>query len=117
MSKFYILVHNIEKLRKEIEDIQKNININIDFKKEGNQLVCIIEDNGIGISRSLENKKNGTAIHQSVGIENVNNRIRLLNEKYNIQSSVRIEDKNVLPGHTETGTVVTLRMPLNIKEE
>lgn len=96
---------------------QKNININIDFKKEGNQLVGIIEDNGIGISRSLENKKNGTAIHQPVGIENVNNRIRLLNEKYNIQSSVRIEDKNVLPGYTETGTVVTLRIPLKIKEE
>jgi two-component sensor histidine kinase len=92
----------------------KNININIDFFKEKEQLVCIVEDDGIGIKQSLKNKAS-TNIHTSVGIENINNRIRLLNEKYNLQSSVDIEDKCEMPGYTGTGTVVTLRIPLEIK--
>jgi len=105
-----------------VTSTQKNININIDFKKSAslgrqtNQLVCIIEDNGIGINDSLKNKKNSPDKHHSVGIENVNNRIRLLNEKYNLQSSVTIEDKSKLPDYSGTGTIVTLRIPLEIKE-
>lgn len=98
-------------------DRQKSINITIDFKKEQNQLVCIIEDNGIGINESLKNRSGGNDIHRSVGIENVNNRIRLLNEKYNLRSCISIKDKKDIPGHTGTGTVVTLRIPLEIKEE
>ena len=102
---------------------QKNINISIDFKKstgsgeQPNQLVCTIEDNGVGINESLKNKKNSPDKHHSVGIENVNNRIRLMNEKYNLQSSVTIDDKFELPGYSGTGTLVTLRIPLDIKEE
>ncbi len=96
---------------------EKNININIDFKKQGNQLVCLIEDNGIGITRSLKNKNNSENTHHSVGIQNVNNRIRLLNEKYNLQSSVSIEDKYDMQDYPGTGTVVTLCIPLEIKEE
>ena len=101
---------------------EKNISIRIDFKKSvasGRhiaQLACIIEDNGIGINQSLRNKKNNEDLHHSVGIENINNRIRLLNEKYNLQSSVTIEDKSDLHSYTGTGTVVTIRTPLEIKE-
>jgi sensor histidine kinase YesM len=96
---------------------QKSININIDFKKQGSRLVCIIEDNGIGIKEALKNKINGTAIHRSVGIENIYTRIGLLNEKYNFSSSVQIQDKSGLAGHTGTGTVVTLHIPLEMKEQ
>ena len=102
---------------------QKNITINISFKKnteagkESSQLICIVEDNGIGINESLKNKKNSPDKHHSVGIENVNNRINLMNEKYNLQSSVIIEDKSELSGYSGTGTVVTLRIPLEINEE
>lgn len=106
---------------------QKSININIDFKRsigrvqqdavsgQDNQLVCIIEDNGIGINQSFKNKKNSNELHHSVGIENIINRIRLLNEKYNFNCSVSIEDKDDLAGYTGTGTVVILRIPLEIK--
>jgi ligand-binding sensor domain-containing protein len=95
---------------------RKNININIDFRKEGSQLVCIIDDNGIGIDRSLQNKLNSTASHLSVGIANVRNRIHLLNEKYSLESSVVLEDKSTLPGASETGTRVTIRLPLQLQE-
>lgn len=98
-------------------DKQKSINIHIDFKKQGTQLACIIEDNGVGISQSLKNKTNSNDAHHSVGIENIHNRIRLLNEKYHLQSSLNIEDKSEVPGYNGTGTVVTLLMPLEIKDE
>lgn len=100
----------------------KNITITIDFKKSeasgglNTQLACIIEDNGIGIRQSLKNKKGNDDLHHSVGIENINNRIRLLNEKYNLQSSISIEDKSDLLSYAGTGTIVTIRTPLEIKE-
>jgi hypothetical protein len=86
-------------------------------------LVCTIDDNGIGINQSLENKKtsvwhnsgNGN-LHNSVGIENIKNRIFLLNEKYKLQSSVTIQDKKDIAGQKETGTLVTLHLPIEINE-
>ncbi|MDZ4796014.1 MAG: hypothetical protein SGI83_17170 [Bacteroidota bacterium] len=101
----------------ELRATKKKINISVDFKRKDDKLICIIEDNGIGINESLKNKVKNDLMHHSVGIENILNRIRLLNEKYNLKSSVRIEDKNGLPGYTGTGTVVTLQIPLEIKEE
>ena len=94
---------------------KKNININIDFIKQGNQLVCIIEDSGIGINQSIKNKHGSDQLHHSVGIENVTNRIRLLNEKYALKSRITIEDKTAMPGRTGTGTVVTISIPLEIE--
>ena len=99
-----------------IPDKIKELKKSVGNGKQTNQLVCIIEDNGIGINESLKNKKNSPDKHHSVGIENVNNRIRLLNEKYNLQSSVTIEDKSELSDYSGTGTVVTLWIPLEIKE-
>ncbi|MCF3110835.1 histidine kinase [Niabella sp. CC-SYL272] len=92
----------------------KNIDIRIDFKKQEEQLLCVIEDDGIGIRQSLKNKINGSKTHHSVGIENIANRIRLLNEKYDLSSSVHIYDKTDLENHTGTGTIVQLSLPLQI---
>jgi LytS/YehU family sensor histidine kinase len=95
----------------------RNININVEFKKQNNQLVCTIDDNGIGIKQSLENKSEEVNGHHSVGIANIKNRIHLLNEEYKLQSSVTIEDKNKVRGNHETGTLITLWLPLEIAEE
>lgn len=92
----------------------KNININIDFKKENGRLLCIIEDDGIGIRQSLKNKTNGSRTHHSLGLENISNRIRLLNEKYQLESSLVINDKSELTTYTGSGTVVQLILPLQI---
>ena len=97
-------------------DNRKNININIDFKKQGNQLLCIVEDNGIGINQSLQSKINRSKTHQSMGIENIISRIQLLNEKYHLQSSVRISDKADLENYTGAGTVVQLILPIQMPE-
>ncbi|HEY6505330.1 MAG TPA: histidine kinase [Chitinophagaceae bacterium] len=95
----------------------KKINVNIDFKKQNGQLVCIVDDNGVGIDQSLRSRENNDHLHNSVGIANVKNRIRLLNEKHNLQSNITIKDKRNITGSAETGTLVTLNLPLEIKEE
>ena len=94
----------------------KEITVNVHFKKEGAHFVSTIEDDGIGFIRSMEEKKNMQRLHQSVGIENVKERIRLLNEKYNIQSNILIADKSMIPSAKSSGTIVTIRLPLQIPE-
>ncbi len=97
-----------------ISSVHKNIHIKINFAGEGEMLVCTIEDDGIGIQQSLSNKQVSESSHQSVGIDNVKNRIRLLNEKYDFKSSISIVDKQEL--QNGTGTLVTIRLPLEIDE-
>lgn len=92
-----------------------NIHIQIDFKKDNQLLVCTIDDDGIGIDQSLQDKENKLQTHQSLGISNIKNRIRLLNEKYNLQSSVTLEDKSTL-SENASGTRITLRLPLKLPE-
>lgn len=62
------------------------------FKSEDN-VVLIVEDNGVGIS--LENTKNG------IGIMNMNSRANAIGGAINFESN------------TEKGTTVTLKFPLN----
>ncbi|RXK58715.1 hypothetical protein ESA94_15100 [Lacibacter luteus] len=92
-----------------------DMNIHISFKQEGNQLICIVEDDGIGIEESLKRKKD-IAHEPSVGIDNIKQRIALLNEKYNLHSAIQIQDKLTLSQANETGTIVTLRLPIKTNE-
>ena len=99
---------------------RKDINIKIDFQKSpGNnrqigELVCTIDDDGVGIDHSQKNTDD--LLHTPFGIDNVKNRIRLLNEKYNLKSAVIIHDKANMPGSSETGTLVILRLSLEIND-
>ena len=94
---------------------KKNTNIHLSFSKKDNELICVIEDDGIGIDESLRNKEN-SAHEQPVGITNIKQRIHLLNEKYNLHSTIRIEDKKNLSGSSVTGTIVTLHLPIKTNE-
>jgi sensor histidine kinase YesM len=78
--------------------------------------VCKIDDNGIGISQSHQKSVEHNGRHQSVGITNIQNRVALLNEKYNLHCDISILDKKDIPGSIETGTLVTLHLPLEIEE-
>jgi LytS/YehU family sensor histidine kinase len=92
-----------------------NLKIRIGFSKIENELVCVVEDDGIGIEESLRRKKLMTN-EPSVGIENIKHRIGLLNEKYNLTSSVRIDDKSALGLNNGTGTIVTLHLTIKANE-
>lgn len=89
---------------------EKPMQLFIRFLKRDGDLVCIIEDDGIGIEASLKNKHEIN--HHSVGISNIRQRIQLLNEKYDLRSTVTVEDRSMLMPRNGTGTKVTLHLPV-----
>jgi len=82
----------------------------IRFYKAENDLICEIDDNGIGIIESQKNKSNLRPAHHSLGIENIQERLTVLNEKYKMNCSLTIKDKSELPGMQTNGTLVILRL-------
>jgi hypothetical protein len=93
----------------------KRIHVKIAFRRVNNNLVCTIDDNGVGIDHARQHSPtNGR--HQPVGIANIQTRVALLNEKYDLHGHISIMDKKDIAGETETGTVVTLQLPLEIEE-
>ena len=83
--------------------------LQLKFVKKNSDLVCTVEDDGIGIETSLKNKE--ALNHSSFGIANIRQRIHLLNEKYHLRSTVQVEDKSNLLPKNGTGTRVTLHFP------
>ncbi|HUR31908.1 MAG TPA: histidine kinase [Saprospiraceae bacterium] len=96
---------------------ENEIKINVRFRKNADQLICIIEDDGIGIDQALKKKNAKNSGHQSVSIANIKKRIELLNQKHDLRSSIDIEDKTMHDTHSGTGTIVRITLPLDIKEE
>ena len=93
----------------------KRIHVKIEFRKMNDNLFCTIDDNGVGIEHARQHgSTNGR--HQPVGIANIQTRVALLNEKYNLHGHISIVDKKDIAGETETGTVVILQLPLEIEE-
>ncbi|ULQ55892.1 histidine kinase [Flavihumibacter rivuli] len=79
------------------------------FKRKG-AIVCEVEDNGVGIAKSLQEKENRQSLHSSVGIANIRERLRVLNEKYRMNCSLRIADKSELSVQQGSGTVAVLEL-------
>ena len=90
--------------------------VEIRFYAESGKLICEIEDNGIGIRQSMQNKTASQQAHQSMGIGNIRQRIAVLNEKYRITCSLNIRDKTDVPGRTDSGTLITLVFPAREEE-
>jgi len=90
--------------------------VHIRFFSQGDNLVCAIEDNGIGIRQSVHNKAFSHQMHRSMGIGNIRERIAVLNEKYRIRCSLMIEDKADLAESAGSGTLITLVFPVQEEE-
>jgi len=82
----------------------------IRFFKENNQVICEVEDNGVGIRHTMNNKGTSIPAHRSLGIANIRERLTLLHEKYNMQCSLNITDKVDLPAKKDTGTLAVLHL-------
>jgi ligand-binding sensor domain-containing protein/two-component sensor histidine kinase len=95
----------------------QEIHIRVQFKRDGDHLICIIEDDGIGIEHAMKMKNERKSGHQSVSIANIRKRIELLNRKHDQHSYITIEDKSTHAGYPGTGTIVTIHLPLEISEE
>ena len=99
------LWHGLQK-----QKIEKNLNIR--FYKSGMQLFCEIEDNGIGINQSKKNKSAFRPSHSSIGIENIRERLHVLNEKYKMNCSLTITDKSDLSAGKRSGTLAILSLTI-----
>ena len=82
--------------------------LSIRFCLVGETICCVIEDNGIGIKRSEELKRLNKTTHQSVGLSNLRNRIKIMNEKYDTGCTLQIADLHDLDKN-KTGTRATLQ--------
>src|SRR3954453_7946769 len=66
--------------------------IKIAFTQYENKIICTIEDNGIGIHCSEKLKEINKTPHRSHGLDNLRNRIKIMNEKYDTACSLEISD-------------------------
>jgi ligand-binding sensor domain-containing protein len=64
----------------------------VEFFKKNDQLVCQITDNGVGIRRSVEQKKVLGRVHPSRGIHLLEQKIRTLNRIYKMNFQLEIND-------------------------
>ncbi|MBK7376137.1 MAG: histidine kinase [Chitinophagaceae bacterium] len=84
----------------------------VSFTRSENKITCIIEDNGIGIRQSQRIKEQNKGNHRSVGLDNLRNRIKILNEKYKVACRLVITDLGDVPGN-EQGTRATLEFEIS----
>jgi sensor histidine kinase YesM len=80
----------------------------IRFFQEDDVITCTIEDNGIGIRQSERLKQLSKSPHQSVGLGNIRNRIKIMNEKFDAGCTIDLTDMSDLD-KSKTGTLVVLR--------
>jgi two-component system, sensor histidine kinase YesM len=82
--------------------------LSLKFELNNKKISVIIDDNGIGLTKSQELKTLNQMVHKSVGLDNTKQRISLLNDLYKTEISFMIKEKS-LP---ETGTIVEIIFPL-----
>lgn len=74
---------------------------------QGDQIRCIIEDNGIG--RAAAQQQQSQQGHVSVGTTIIEERLRAFKTKHGVEFKIKIEDLNRLDGRT--GTRVSINLP------
>jgi len=86
----------------------------IRFSRVEEAISCIIEDNGIGINSSVALKQLNRPLHQSVGLSNLRNRIKILNEKYETGCTFEITDlKDLCKDKTGTRAILRFNIIIN----
>jgi ligand-binding sensor domain-containing protein len=84
--------------------------LRVDLRK--NRLIITVEDDGVGINKSLKSPKADLEKKTSMGINIIRERIELL-RKFNRDFGLVITDKTELNGKaTSTGTVVRITVPV-----
>lgn len=84
--------------------------ITISFTIQNESLLCIIQDNGIGINQSKINKENSVLAHKSMAIDIIKKRLERIASSTAKRSSIKIEEVN--DNNEVSGTKVILQLPL-----
>jgi ligand-binding sensor domain-containing protein len=88
-----------------------NKKLSIHFSTMDQLIYCTVEDNGIGLRSSELLKKQKRSLHESLGLSNLRNRIKILNEKYNTGCSLELFDLQDV-NRDRTGTCAVLSFNL-----
>jgi len=83
----------------------------ISFEKVDCDLVCVVEDNGIGRSAALRFKSNNPIEYQSKGISLITSRVEFLNRHASRPITIQIEDMEGT-NNISQGTRVVMKFPL-----
>ena len=80
----------------------------ISCKKDGDDMICSIDDNGVGFARAAQ-LNNNLIGHKSMGLKLCAERIEMINELYGTEVIVQISDKgSTIDKH---GTIVEITIP------
>ncbi|UUC46454.1 tetratricopeptide repeat-containing sensor histidine kinase [Flavobacterium cerinum] len=82
--------------------------LELSFSLAKGNVVVVIRDNGIGLTKSQELKTKNQKVHQSRGLTNTKERISLLNELYKKEITLDIAER----ANPDSGVIVTLHFPL-----
>ncbi len=94
-----------------IGSLPKQGELNIEFSVKENQLICVIDDNGIGLNLSLKLKGEQPGMREAHALDIINERIVSMNEVHHSNINYTIKDK-ADTGTGETGTRVEIHIPL-----
>ncbi len=89
--------------------------LSVKFVRENNQILAVIEDNGIGRHKSQELKTHNQKQTVSTGMKNIEGRLNILNDIHNTNLDVLVED--LFENGQPAGTKVKVKIPFNINKE
>jgi LytS/YehU family sensor histidine kinase len=89
----------------------KNGVVTISVHREGNHLVCVLEDNGIGRKAAMQYKSISPINYQSKGLSLTADRITMFNKEHEQKITMFIEDLED-DAQKALGTRVTIRFPV-----
>jgi tetratricopeptide (TPR) repeat protein len=84
-------------------------NLSIRFEHDALGMAVIINDNGIGMSKSCSIKTQNQKKQTSLGMQNIETRVRIVNELYNAGIKINISECD--PGAENPGTQVKIFIP------
>lgn len=89
---------------------RENGHIDIAFSLDGDTLVCVITDNGIGIDQSQKLKKELVNVHQSMALDITRKRLEMMGAA--TAKSAKLEISELNNNGNPAGTKVILRLPI-----
>ena len=96
-----------------LSDEAKTGEINITINQLNNQLICVIEDNGVGRKKMIGHTEVFRKGRKSVGMSLTQQRIDIINKTKGGQASVSVKDLSEMDGR-QTGVRVELVLPLEL---
>lgn len=87
--------------------------LSLQFKRQDEQLMVIIDDNGIGRAKALEIKKISGINKTSYGLRLAEDRLTIINRLHNLRAEAKIIDKINAAGEA-LGTTVIITIPLKL---